>query len=86
MAPMTGVLEWKDTDSSRRIGWGDEVGVALYAKDQLECMELLLEMDEELTKSLCIQLCGPQHKKDMDQLERSRGGPRDDQRAGALLL
>ena len=27
MAPVTGVLEWKDTGSLGRTGWGDKEGV-----------------------------------------------------------
>ena len=33
-----------------------------------------------------IQVRGSKHKKDLKLLERSRGGPEDDQRAGAPLL
>jgi len=33
-------------------------GVALYVNDQLECMELHLGKDEELTKSLWVKLKG----------------------------
>ncbi|GAB0203195.1 hypothetical protein GRJ2_002785100 [Grus japonensis] len=33
-------------------------GVALYVNDQLECMELHLGMDEELTKSLWLRIKG----------------------------
>ncbi|GAB0179465.1 hypothetical protein GRJ2_000411800 [Grus japonensis] len=33
-------------------------GVALYVNDQLECMELCLGMDEELTKSLWVRIKG----------------------------
>jgi len=48
MAPMTGVLEWKDTASLGRTGRADEEGgVSLYVHGQLECMELHLGMDEE---------------------------------------
>ncbi|GAB0185407.1 hypothetical protein GRJ2_001006000 [Grus japonensis] len=34
----------------------------------------------------CVQLWSPQYKKDMDLLDRVRGGHEDDQRAGAPLL
>ena len=33
-------------------------GVALYANDQLECMELCLQMDEEPTKNLWVRIKG----------------------------
>ena len=33
-------------------------GVALYVNDQLECIELHLRMDEELTKSLWVRIKG----------------------------
>ena len=33
-------------------------GVTLYANDQLECMELHLAMDEELTQSLWVRIKG----------------------------
>ncbi|GAB0208910.1 hypothetical protein GRJ2_003356700 [Grus japonensis] len=33
-------------------------GVALYVNDQLECMELHLGMDEELTESLWVRIKG----------------------------
>ena len=33
-------------------------GVALHVNDQLECMELCLGMDEELTVSLWIRIKG----------------------------
>lgn len=53
MAPVTGVLEWKDTSPSGETGRGHEGGgVALYVSDQLEGMELQLWVDEDLTKTL----------------------------------
>ncbi|PKU29205.1 dtw domain-containing protein 2 [Limosa lapponica baueri] len=59
MAPMTGVLEWRDIGSSGRTGRGDEEGgVTLYVNEQLECMELHLGMDEEPTKSLRVRIKG----------------------------
>ncbi|GAB0183586.1 hypothetical protein GRJ2_000823900 [Grus japonensis] len=59
MALMTDVLEWKDADFLRRTGRRDEEGgVALYVNDQLECMELCLAMDEELTESLWVRITG----------------------------
>ena len=33
-------------------------GITLYVNDQLECMELRLGMDEELTKSLWLRIKG----------------------------
>ncbi|PKU38944.1 rna-directed dna polymerase from mobile element jockey-like [Limosa lapponica baueri] len=40
-----------------RLGrWGG--GVALYVNDQLECVELLLGMDEDLTESLWVRIKG----------------------------
>lgn len=62
MTPMTGVLEWKDTGSSaciRKDRQGRQGGsVALGVNDHLECMELCLEMDEELTESLWVRIKG----------------------------
>jgi len=34
----------------------------------------------------CVQLWSPQHMKDLDLLERGRGGPSNDLRAGTPLL
>ncbi|GAB0183241.1 hypothetical protein GRJ2_000789400 [Grus japonensis] len=62
MAPMAGLMEWKSTDSLGRTGRGDGGvggwGVTLYVNDQLECMELHLGMDEELTESLWVRMKG----------------------------
>jgi len=58
MAPLTGVLEWKHTGSLGRTGTGDEEEVFLSVSDQLECMELCLGMDEELTESLWVRIKG----------------------------
>ena len=53
------MLEWKDTGSLGRTGRGDrEGGVTLYVSDQLECLELCLGMDEELTESLWVRIKG----------------------------
>lgn len=55
MAAMTGALGCKDTGSSGRTGRGNEEGGDhhLYVKEQLECLESCLGMDEELTKLVC---------------------------------
>ena len=59
MAPVTGVLERKDTGFLGRTGRGNEEGdVTLYVIDQLECMELHLGVDEELTESLWVRSKG----------------------------
>ncbi|GAB0205343.1 hypothetical protein GRJ2_002999900 [Grus japonensis] len=59
MAPMTGMLEWKDTGSLGRTGRGDEEEcVALYVNDQLESMELCLGMDEEPHDNLWVRIKG----------------------------
>ncbi|GAB0183760.1 hypothetical protein GRJ2_000841300 [Grus japonensis] len=55
MAPVAGVLEWKETGSLGRTGRGHE---EVYTNDQLECMELHLGMDEEPTKSLQVRIKG----------------------------
>ncbi|GAB0205257.1 hypothetical protein GRJ2_002991300 [Grus japonensis] len=52
MAPMSGVLEWKDSQGSKG------GNVALNVSDQLECMELCLGMDEEPTESLWVRIKG----------------------------
>ncbi|PKU28864.1 dtw domain-containing protein 2 [Limosa lapponica baueri] len=61
MAPVTGVLERRDTgfflkrkDRQGRRGGG----VALYVNEQLESMELHLGMDEEPTESLWVKIRG----------------------------
>lgn len=52
MVPIIGVLEWKDIDSSGRIGSGDaEWVLTLYVNDQKKSMELCLGMDMELTEN-----------------------------------
>jgi len=52
MAPMSGVLECKDTGSLGRTGRGDTEGVSPSVNARLECVEHHLGMDEEPTKSL----------------------------------
>jgi len=42
MAPVDGVLEWKDTGSLGRMGRGEEEWVSSSVFDHLECMELCL--------------------------------------------
>jgi len=56
---MTGVLSWMATDSlrktrpTRRGG-----GVALYVREQLECIELGLAANEEQVESLWVRIKG----------------------------
>lgn len=52
MAAMTGVLQWKDTDSLGRTDWGDEEGALPSMSMTSWSVELCLGMDEELTVSL----------------------------------
>ncbi|GAB0182896.1 hypothetical protein GRJ2_000754900 [Grus japonensis] len=52
MAPMTGMLEWKDTGCSGRKSRGDKKAV----HDQLKCMGLHLGMDEEPIKTLWVNI------------------------------
>lgn len=51
---LTGITEtWRDDFSD----WGVGVeGFRLYVSDQLECMELCLRMEEELTESLWVRV------------------------------
>ena len=46
---MTGVLQWRDTGSLE-----EEGGLALYVREQLECMKLCLGMEEELMESIWV--------------------------------
>lgn len=57
MAPMTGMLEWKDTASLGRTGRRNG-GVTLYVSNQLEGVELYFRMDKEPTKSLWVRIKG----------------------------
>ena len=57
MATKTGVLGWKDIGFLGRTSRGDkEGGVDLYVNNQLECMDLHLGMNEELTKKLWVRI------------------------------
>jgi len=59
MAPMTRVLEWKDTGFLRKDSQGKRGGgVALCVNDQLECIQLRSGVDEEPTKSLRVRIKG----------------------------
>jgi len=50
---MEGYRLFKKVRQGRRGG-----GVALYVNDQLECTEIHLGMDEELTESLWVRIKG----------------------------
>ncbi|GAB0205517.1 hypothetical protein GRJ2_003017300 [Grus japonensis] len=66
MAPMTGVLGWKDTGSLGRTGRADEErACVLCVNDQLDCMELHLGMDEELTENLWVRIKGSAGTRDI---------------------
>ena len=52
MTPITGVLQWRDAGALGRTGWG----ATLYAREQLDCMELCLGMDEELMENLWVRI------------------------------
>ena len=56
---MSGVLEWKVTDSLEKTGPADgEGGVAIYVRDRLECMELCLGSGDQLAESLWVRVKG----------------------------
>lgn len=52
MTPITGVLQWRDAGALGRTGWG----ATLYVREQLDCVELCLGMDEELMENLWVRI------------------------------
>ena len=51
------------TRKDRPTKWGG--GVALYVREQLECIELCLGADEEQVESLCVTIKGQPHMGDI---------------------
>lgn len=63
---MTGVLQWRDTDSLGRMeGMTKRERAALYVREQLEYMELCFGMGEEPMGSLWIRIKGRTGKGDI---------------------
>jgi len=56
---MTGMLSWMATDSLGKTGQPRRGGgVALYVKEQLECIEFCLGADEEQVESFWVRIKG----------------------------
>lgn len=58
IALLIGVLQWRDTGSSGKIGWaGEEEGlIELYTKERLEFMELYLRTGDKAVESLWVRI------------------------------
>lgn len=69
MAPILGMLAWKDTDSLGKTGRGGEEGTSpLSVSEWLQCVGLCLGTDEELT-----ELMGQDYREGKDRGHYSGG-------------